>query len=275
MLNTQGQYCLIRFCPDFSRQEFVNIGVAIYSPETKCVVVKLSPDNRRLTQVFGKQDLHLVKRLKRSIEESLRRQSFGTVEEFQNFIERSANAVRLGPMRPVRITDIEQSLKLLYARLVDEVAPRRPGIYRALKEVLAESGVDSYVQKSVTIDIPSFDQSIRVPYAYQNGRYNLIAPVEFTSEVLSRAGEKAIQGQLLYEQTDPEHGPMHLIVVAKFSKDVPQSARLGVADIFAKHHVGIHDLEDINPLIEDIRQSAVEHGLVNTPYNAPVVPLSR
>ena len=265
MHSVQGQYALVRYCPDASRQEFVNIGVALYSPDTKRVSALLSRDNRRLTQVFGRQDLHLVNRLKRSLEENLRRESFASVSDLQNYVDRTANAVRLGPLRPMKISNVQEDLKALFTRLVDEAPHRRRRIDRAFGERLLESGVDSYVQKAVSIEIPSVEQSIRVPYAYKNGRYNLITPVEFTSDgrgVLSRAGEKAIEGQILYKQEDAEHGPMHLVVVAKFGDDVPSVAREVVAEIFEKHNVGLYTFENLDPLMDNIREAAIEHGLL-------------
>ena len=103
MNSTNGYYSLAHYCPDSSRQEFVNIGVAIYWPLLKQVKLQhavLFSGHRRLSQVFGRQDLHFVNRLKRSIEESLKRESFGTVKELERAsVGRSANAVQLGLLR--------------------------------------------------------------------------------------------------------------------------------------------------------------------------------
>ena len=116
-------------------------------------------------------------------------------------------------------------------------------------------------------NIPSFDQSIRVPYAYRNGRYNLISPVEFTADVrdiFQKAGEKAIEGQELYEVADPQFGKLHLVVVAKFADETSQNARAKVRAIFDQHRVAMHNFDNIAPLVEDIRSAAIEHGLVET-----------
>jgi hypothetical protein len=144
---------------------------------------------------------------------------------------------------------------------------RRPLIQRYLGERLSEAGVESFVQKAVSVDIPSFGQNIRIPFAYQNGRYNLITPVEFAADVrdiFSKAGEKAIEGQELYKTPDPKLGSLHLVVVAKFADETGESARTKVAEILAGHNVDMHTFDNITPLVEDIRKAAVQHGLTTT-----------
>jgi len=264
---TNGYYSLVRYCPDSSRQEFVNVGVAIYSPVSKQVSIRFASDNRRLSQVFGKQDLHFINRLKKSLEESLKRESFGTVGDLEGYIGRSANAVQLGPLRSLKINNIAEDLTQLFERLVGERQERKPLIQKYLGEKLSEAGVETFVQKAVSVDIPSFDQSIRIPYAYRNGRYNLITPVEFAADVrdiFSKAGEKAIEGQELFQTPDPNLGALHLVVVAKFADETSESARAKVGAIFEQHNVAMHTFDNFAPLAEDIRKAAIEHGLTAT-----------
>jgi hypothetical protein len=265
MTYTSGYYSIVRYCPDPSRQEFVNVGVAIYSPLSKQVKVQFAPGNRRLSQVFGHQDLRLVNRMKRSLEESLKRQTFASAQELEAYIARNANAVQMGPLRSMKVQDISSDLSSLMERLVEEGPDRKPRLQRILGQKLVEAGVENLVQKQVTIDVPTFEQSIRVPYAYKNGRYNLITPVEFTADVrdiFSKAGEKAIEGQELYETPDPKLGELHLVVVAKFADETLDHARLKVAQIFGQHHVDMHTFDNMTSLVEDIRKAAAEHGLI-------------
>jgi hypothetical protein len=261
-----GYYSIVRYCPDASRQEFVNVGVAIYSPMSKHVQIKFAVGNRRLSQVFGKQDLHFINRLKRSLEESLKRESFASPQDLESYIDRSANAIQLGPLRSLKINDVDSDLAALMDRLVGEPPERKPIIQKFLGQRLSEAGVESYVEKSVNINIPSFEQSIRVPYAYRNGRYNLITPVEFTADVrdiFSKAGEKAIEGQELYQTPDPLLGKLHLVVVAKFADETNEGARQKVEQIFEQHNVAMHTFDNISSLVEDIRSAAIEHGLTS------------
>lgn len=266
MSSTSGFYSLIRYCPDPSRQEFVNIGVALYSPVTKHVITAFAADNRRLGKVFSGQDLRLINRMKRALEENLKRQSFGSPSEFDSWINKNANPIQLSSLRSVRITDAANDLLNLMERLVEEGGGQKPRIQKALRQKLVDAGVENLVEKQVVVNIPTFDQSIRVPYAYQNGRYNLITPVEFTADVrdiFSKAGEKAIEGQELYETPDPTHGDLHLVVVAKFAAETQDHARTKVEKIFQQHHVAMHTFENIELLVDEIRSAAIEHGLNN------------
>jgi hypothetical protein len=261
-----GYYSIVQYCPDPSRQEFVNMGVALYSPITKQVKVQFASDNRRLSQVFGKQDLRLINRMKKAIEENLKRQFFASAKELEAFIARNANALQLSPLRSVKIFEVEQDLSKLMDRLVEEGPDRKPRMQKALGQKLVEAGVEKFVHKQVNIALPAFEQSIRVPYAYRNGRYNLITPVEFSADVhdiFSKAGEKAIEGQELFDSPDPELGNLHLVVVAKFADETQEHARAKVERIFEQHHVAMHSFENLSPLVDDIRKSAIEHGLLS------------
>jgi hypothetical protein len=261
-----GYYSIVRYCPDPSRQEFVNVGVGIYSPLSKQVKLQFASDNRRLSQVFPHQDLRLVKRMKRALEESLKRQTFASPQELETFIARNANAIQMGPLRSMKLQEISSDLAGLMDRLVEEGADRRPRLQKILRQKFVEAGVENLVHKQVSIDVPTFEQSIRVPYAYKNGRYNLITPVEFTADVrdiFSKAGEKAIEGQELYETPDPEFGKLHLVVVAKFADETLDQARSKVAQIFGQHNVAMHTFDNMASLVDDIRKAAIEHGLTS------------
>jgi hypothetical protein len=275
MNQINGYYSVVRYCPDPSRQEFVNVGVAIYSPQTKQVKIQLANGNRRLSQVFGKQDLHFINRLKKSLEESLRRESFPSVADLEGYIARSANAIHLGPLRSLKIGDITQDLASLMDRLVGGEPERRLPIQKHLGQKLLDAGVEQYLEKSVNVEIPLLNQVIRVPYAYQNGRYNLISPVEFTADgrdILPKAGEKAIEGQELYEASDPNHGNLHLIVVAKFADEISENVRARVGQIFESHNVAMHNFDNISALVDDIRSAAIQHGLTPQPRSTTLNP---
>jgi hypothetical protein len=266
MNSTNGYYSIIRYCPDPSRQEFVNIGVAIYSPITKLVRTAFGSDNRRLGQMFPGQDLRLVNRMKRAIEENLCRQSFASAPDFEAFIARNANQVQLSSLRSIKLTEAADEMSSLLTRLVEEAGERRPRVQRALRQKLVEAGVENLVHKHVTVTVPAFEQSIRVPYGYRNGRYNLITPVEFSADVrdiFSKAGEKAIEGQELYRTPDPSLGDLHLVVVAKFDPAMQIHARERVEQIFQQHNVEMHSLDNLGRLVDEIKSAATEHGLIN------------
>jgi hypothetical protein len=263
MSQQRGHYSLIQFCPDPSRLEGVNIGVLLYSSGERILRVKLNPYNHKIRKFFGNQDWNFVNRAKASVENQLQTQQFQTASELDEYISKRANVICLTPLRPMRIADIQADVKLLYDRLVggDPIEPKRR-IERYLTEKLIEAGVEGLVKKSVSVEIPDFSRAIRVPYGYQNGRFNLISPVQFEPKmdnILSRAGKSALEGELLYKNRHPDFGEMRLVVIANFADRVENSDREFVRKTFEEHMVKLHTFEDLNPLVDDIRRSAVAH----------------
>ena len=260
----KGYYSLIQFCPDPSRLEGINIGVLVYSPETARLVFRLTQGNQRIRKVFGQQDWNFLDRVRESVQSRLRSEKFETVSDLESYIAKRANVVQLTPVRPLKIGDIDQEISALYRRLVEpETVARKPRIATYLLNKLIEAGVEGLVKKSISIEIPTFRQPIRVPYGYQNGRFNLISPIQFNpdrEDILTKAGKSAIEGQLLYQNPDPHLGDLRLVVIARFADRDEISSRKLVGKIFAEHQVSLHTFDNIEPLVEDIRKSARLHS---------------
>jgi hypothetical protein len=261
----KGYYSLIQFCPDPSRLEGINIGVLVYSPDHGRLAFRLTESNQRIRRVFGQQDWTFIDRVRESVRSRLQAEKFETVRDLESFITKRANVVQLTPVRPLKIGDIDQEVSELYRRLVEsERVARRPRISTYLSRKLIEAGVEGLVTKSISIEIPDFKQPIRIPYGYQNGRFNLISPIQFNpdrEDILTKAGKNAIEGQLLYENPDPQLGDLRLVVIAKFADRNESSSTERVRKIFEEHQVGLHTFENIEPLVEDIKKAARLHSL--------------
>jgi hypothetical protein len=160
----------------------------------------------------------------------------------------------------MRITNLEADAIELQKRLVGpEPVESKCGVHGILKRRLFEAGVADLVEKSVNVEISDFKKSIRVPYAYQNGRLNLISPVQFDSDaetILTKTGKSAIEGQLLYSERHSTRGEMRLVVVANFDEQIEASTRDFVKKTFDEHDVTLYSFEDLGPLVEDIKRSA-------------------
>jgi hypothetical protein len=163
----------------------------------------------------------------------------------------------------MRITDLEIDSKELQERLVGpDHLERKHRIERDLTRRLFEAGVTDLVKKSVNVEVRDLKKSIRVPYAYQNGRFNLISPVQFDDpeSISTKIGKSAIEGELLYANCDPVFGEMRLVVVANFEDQIEDSTREFVKKTLNAHSVTVHSFEDLGPLVEDIRRSAAAHS---------------
>jgi Protein of unknown function (DUF3037) len=263
MNQPKGYYSLIQFSPDPSRLEAVNIGVVVYSSNDGKLSLQMSRSNHRIRKFFGDQDWKFLKNAKEAVVNQLRREYFRSVEDLKAYIAKRANAIQLSAPRPMRISNIEQDVRGLYERLVGEdPVEHRHRITGKFTKKLADAGVENLVQKSVSVEIPDFKKSIRVPYAYQNGRFNLISPLQFDpdTDLLAKTGKNAIEGKLLYDQQHPKFGQMRLVVVANFDEGIERSTRDLVKSIFRDNNVTVYSLEELDPLVDDIKRSAAHHG---------------
>ena len=263
MNSRKGYYSVIQFSPDPSRLEAVNVGVVVYSPSEGKLVVKMSQSNQRIRKFFGNQDWRFLNQAKAAIANRLRSEYFPSLESLEDFISKRANAIRLTAPRLMLVSSVEQDVEALYQQLLgEEMVGRKHRIRGDLKRKLSSAGVVDLVKKSVRVEIPNFRKAIEVPYAYQNGRFNLIAPVQFESDtdsILTKTGKNAIEGRLLYENPHPEFGDLRLVVVANFDQSVEERAREFVKRTLDESKVTFYQLEDLEPLVEDIRRSAAEH----------------
>ncbi len=102
----KGYYSLVQFCPDDSRLESVNIGLAVFLPDVPRVFIRWARNSKpRIHKVFGSQDWVFVEQQKQAIDSRLRNnQDFSTRDSIDRFAETRASAVRLTNARPVKFT---------------------------------------------------------------------------------------------------------------------------------------------------------------------------
>jgi hypothetical protein len=262
MSERKGYYSLVQFCPDASRLEGVNRGVVIYSSAEGELKVRISRSNQRIRRFFGTQNWSFVNRAKKAIANGLCSQHFPSVENLKDYISKRANEIQITSPRPMRISDIQNDMDQLFNRLIGEdVLERKNRVNGDLTKRFVDAGVKDLVCKSVDVDIPTLKRSIRVPYAYQNGRFNLISPVQFDPEsILQKTGTNALEGSLIYEERHPAHGEMRLVVVANFDQAIDRSTRGVVQKYFQDNHVTLYSFDNLDPLLDDIRRSAAEHS---------------
>jgi len=260
MTSSRGYYSIIQYCPDPSRLEAVNIGVALFCPELRFLRARFGRRRTRVHQLFGKQDWEFVTLQQSAIEARLARgqEAFEKLEDFEAYVSRRANALMLTSPRPVKVENPELELKNLLRRLVGsqgEAAQRAARISKELGNLFRSAGVESRLRKDVTVSPPSLPRSVKVPFAYQNGRLNLIEPIQFEGQtaaaVFNRASVRAVEGEFLADYKDPELGNLSLVVVAKFGPE-QEHERQTATTVFEKHHVPMYTFGALEPLIQDI-----------------------
>ncbi len=264
---TRGYYSIIQFCPDPSRLEAVNIGVALFCPDVPFLQTRFGRRKTRVQQLFGKQDWEFVEMQRIALEARFRsqEQEFSDLAGFESFVAKRAGAFRLTPPRQVKVEDPARDLQDLFLRLVGAQDPAKHGaakqICRELGARFRDAGIERLMQSSVTVHPPTLPKPFKAPFAYRNGRLNLIEAVQFEghtpSSVFNRASIHAVEGQFLAEYTDPEYGELNLIVVGNFSPDQEVERKSALA-VFERHNIAMHTFAGIENLIAEIKLQAHE-----------------
>ena len=128
--STKGYYSIIQYCPDPSRLEVVNIGVALFCPDLRFLRARFGRRRTRITQFFGKQDWRFLALQQAAIEArfACEAEAFAKLEDFEAYVSRRANALTLTSPRPVKVENPELELENLLLRLVGNQA--NPSIAR-------------------------------------------------------------------------------------------------------------------------------------------------
>lgn len=265
---TKGYFCLVQYCPDVARQEAANVGVVLFCPERRFIAAKLIKNNHRIRKFFGEeadnyQHLNAMKEALASRIE-VEQAEFASLADLQTFVATRANKVILTEPKPVKVFDPREDLEALYRELVLE--PIRPLCIQAalplrkrLDEALTGDDVRRFMHTNIKVQVPTLKEALEVPYGFQNGRFNLIQPVEFTQQSESRiktaACKHAMEGLTLFRHADPVLGELQLIIVAEFTDTKPETAAL-VRDIFREGSVQMFTPETLNTLQREI----IAHG---------------
>jgi hypothetical protein len=258
---TRGYYSLIQYCPDLSRLEAVNVGVALFCPEPHFLGARTTTSVQRIRRFFGSQDhdWEQVRAAIGSVEERFEAEGarFRTLEELERFIATRGNEVQLTPPRPVKVFDPAQDLELLFERLVGGRRGARPRrrLEQRLEETLGRPELAPLVRRNVTVTVPALRRTLTVPFGFRNGRFNLIRPAVFPaneSPAINRACRHAIEGRSLYEHADGTLGPLQLVVVGEFSPSARDTLPL-VREILRENQVRLFTLEEAPALVEEVR----------------------
>jgi hypothetical protein len=204
----RGYYALVQYCPDSSRAEGANVGVILFAPELRFIDVRSSRSSDRVRRFFtGRQlDLPRIDAAKQALESRIRlyRDDFKTVKDLEQFAATRANELRIIAPRPIVVTEPERQLVELFDELVGDRARKEPTrrVIRDLEEAFRRPQLEPRMQFNVRLEVPIVGRELVAPYAYTNGRMNLIVPRRFNSEVtaMDSAMRLAVEGDLLHNR---------------------------------------------------------------------------
>jgi hypothetical protein len=261
---TKGYYSLIQYCPDLGRLEAANVGVLLFCPERHFLQARTSRGNRRINRFFGAEghDWERINAFKKGLEERLESEGarIDTLEQLEDFIAGRANLLQITPPRPMKVTDPAKDLDALYDELigVPERAASGAGprsLRRKLAKKLSAPRVAAKVRHDIQVCVPILQKEVQIPYGYQNGRFNLITPVQFaaadTDRSVNTACKYAVEGRSLFECPDENLGPLQLVIVGQFRRRDHESPAL-VKRILEQHDVKLYRASELPELIHEI-----------------------
>jgi hypothetical protein len=261
-----GYYAIIQYCPDHSRLESANVGVVLVCPEINYLNCRINMKNERIRKFFGDQvaDLHQIKSMKQGLMNRLLNDPALTdLENFRKFQSLLANELQISELRPVRVVNPEVELIQLYAELVDAGTKQEkivaPALFERLDQMMHSEHLKSLVQRNVKVRLPIIDQSIEVPYSYQNGRLNLIQKQNYTHEsdtpIFKAASQIAVQGHLLAKHEVESKGRCQMVVVGSFGAH-NSVIKSKVQQLLHEHDVVLYHEDTIDELESIILRTA-------------------
>ena len=192
MSRIRAFYSVVQYVPHAGRSEAANVGVVIFVPETGRLEVRTTKSLDRVKQFFKpKKDER--RRIELAIEAFRTRietsqGEFGSAEEFNRFVAARADSVRMTTPRNVILNEGESKLNELYDELVgDGFADRRqarkaPKFPEAVSIIFDRLRASGRIWQPGQIVVPEIGHKLKIPFAYQNGRVNLILPRSLATE---------------------------------------------------------------------------------------------
>jgi hypothetical protein len=248
-------YSLIQFCPDPGRQEAFNIGSVVFCPKPHSVDVRLALGfgvNARGSFGFDAALFEASKHaFKRRLLEAGR--SFREGSDLESFRASGTNPIRLTTPRAMVLRDMETDAQGIFDALVGGPRPEadiRPArglrMVTQLKQAFMSRGIAKLVETRVDVVVPAFGTRLKVPFAFQNGRFNLIEPVDFSirDEAARAEGTSwyAVSGKSIFDTPDIRRGPMQLLVVARLPAESDAARR--VMGVLADYSVDCRPFSD-------------------------------
>ncbi|MEY3897999.1 MAG: hypothetical protein RLZZ214_3520 [Verrucomicrobiota bacterium] len=266
----KGYFCLVQYCPDLARREVANVGVLLFSPEHDFLEARLVSDNHRVIRFFGKHADHAkhVTAMKEAFTERMRveKREFKNLEDLSLFVQTRANRIILTPPKAVRVENPASDLEALFATLVADsigAAGETEGLELAdmplrkrLDQVLLAPELEPKIRKSVHVRVPVLKKDVEIPFGFQNGRFNLIQPASFAQGSIAKLRDAAcrfaVEGDSLYQYTDPILGALQLVIVADF-KLTGREGAAAVKELFQEYQVKLYTPETLGDLEQEIR----------------------
>jgi hypothetical protein len=225
-------YSVLRYVHDITTQEFVNVGVLVYSPENRILRLKCSPELRRVHSLFPSAEPKQIKTLLHHVQDAFAtyaaRLAPGSgnrsipdevMKAAAEVLPKDSSALQWASAGGGYAASLDTAMEKLFARYVQHYEHaahlgRRPGrgaVLNPFRKELKESGVLDYLKPRV---LKGELEAYEFPLAWKNKVYHCYEAVNLnlksSSEVHARAFEWV--GRALDLDHSKEKHSLHLLV---------------------------------------------------------------
>lgn len=243
------------------------MGVLLFCPERKYLRARFSSNNERIRHFFGEEagDLKQIKAMKRMLEHRLTVEAdeIRNLAGLQRFASLLANEIIISDPRPTLVEEPDVELAQLFDDLVASTQRQEPPpeatLVHRLRLRLDMHPLKEVIRRDIKVTVPVIGSEFTVPFAYQNGKLNLIEAHEFNQQreqdVIRDLLNKAAQGHLISKHPDPVAGRQQLVIVASFGH-AAEGYRQRVEEVLRDHDVSFFDENGIDRLEQQIVDTA-------------------
>lgn len=237
-MKTPYSFSILRYVHDPVTQEFINIGVAVYSRESAFLRATCTQHYARITRMFARIDGNRFRQLTRYIQEQIgaigeslpSQLPFEPGQAIEHLLARvlpkDDSSIQFSPAGVGLTRDLEATVAELFERYVERYAvtsdaSRRDDedIWRTFREPLERRHVTAHLEPK-RIVAPNYDYEFQ--RAWKNGVWHVYEPVSFDMVDAGAMMDKANRwvGRATSLNDSPEQFKIHLLL------GEPQDSRL-------------------------------------------------
>ncbi len=204
------QYTILRYIHDLETEEFLNVGLVIFSHEYRYLKARLLTKYRRITNAFPGADGEFYRSYVIRLQASLNRLSEkikskqvsyfddipDTIDDLlKTILPIDDSSLQFSSSRGGLVENLDNAFEELYSRLIDRYLEEPERLSRTNEEVwhifsqrMIELNIHQWLQTKV---IQTKHEDFEFPHAWENGKWNLLQPISFDLIIPTNIRKKA------------------------------------------------------------------------------------
>lgn len=275
------QYSILRYTHDQVTQEFVNIGVLIFSPDMPFLDIQISTKYKRLSQLFNGIDRIAYERLSATVKKAVKRvadslsqlslldkNEFALEVIIPKILPTNDAALSFDSIGNGVTENVEEELAYLFSRMVERYQPDAERARRTDEQVWATYAKlfhDRNILPHLTkVTLPTPIENYTFKHAFKNDRWHPIEPLSFDLSSKSYIEEKAMRwiGRAVTLGTTNEIDTLYILAGRPQKQElleVYEAAKVGLEKNTAGINVEVIDENDVDQFSEQFKEMIESH----------------